>query len=176
MGLTGKIDVDTLSQLSNLRSLSVMYNNFGGAIPPVGQLGGLRALFLSNNGFSGDIPDDFFGGLKYLKKVYLARNGFSGRLPKSLEGLSKLVELDVEGNQFGGNIPDLKQGNWKVINFANNRFNGPIPASLSNIDKVAFVGKLFYLFLFIATWNLVDTHFIILKRKSFKFRTYNLTS
>ncbi|EXC32752.1 putative LRR receptor-like serine/threonine-protein kinase [Morus notabilis] len=142
MGLMGVIDVETLSQLSSdLRSLSVMYNSFTGAIPPVGRLGGLRALFLSHSGFSGKIPHDAFEGMKYLKKVYLARNGFGGRLPSSLVGLSKLVELDVEGNQLGGKIPGFEQRDWRVLNFANNRFKGRIPASLSKIDRSAFLGN-----------------------------------
>lgn len=141
MGLMGAIDVETLSQLSSdLRSLSVMYNNFTCAIPAVGRLGGLRALFLSHSGLSGKIPDNAFEGMKYLKKVYLARNGFGGRLPSSLVGLSKLVELDVEGNQLGGKIPGFEQRDWRVLNFANNRFKGRIPASLSKIDRSAFLG------------------------------------
>ncbi|POO03870.1 Tyrosine-protein kinase [Trema orientale] len=141
MGLGGTIDVDTLSQLSSLRSLSVMRNNFVGDIPKVRQLGGLKALYLSHNGFSGEIPDDTFEGMKYLKKIHLARNGFGGRLPQSLAGLSKLMELDLEGNHFEGTIPEFQQEDWRILSFANNHFEGEIPATLSKIDRSAFLGN-----------------------------------
>lgn len=146
MGLSGTIDVEALSELSSLRSLSVMRNNFGGNIPKVRQLGGLRALYLSNNGFSGEIPDETFQGMRYLKKIHLARNQFDNTLPNSLVGLTKLMELDVEGNQFQGSIPDFQQLDWRVLSFANNHFEGPIPASLSKIDRSAFLGKLILIY------------------------------
>ncbi|CDP03056.1 unnamed protein product [Coffea canephora] len=53
IGLSGDIDVEYLSKLENLRSLTLAYNNFSGPIPPFNKLGGLRALFIQGNQFSG---------------------------------------------------------------------------------------------------------------------------
>ncbi|XP_062101017.1 probable LRR receptor-like serine/threonine-protein kinase At4g31250 [Humulus lupulus] len=142
MGLSGTIDVETLSKLSiSLRSLSVKGNHFGGGIPQVRLLGALRSLYLSYNEFSGVIPDDTFEGMAYLKKVHLARNEFDGVLPKSLVRLSKLMELNLEDNRFTGRIPEFPQQDWKELSFAYNQFEGPIPASLSRIDRSAFLGN-----------------------------------
>ncbi|XP_060673281.1 probable LRR receptor-like serine/threonine-protein kinase At4g31250 [Ziziphus jujuba] len=143
-GLTGIIDIETLTKLSVLRSFSVMNNSFRGPIPEVKKLRGLRSLFLSHNEFAGELRDDVFKGMKYLKKVHLARNGFKGKVPKSLAGLSRIMELDLSDNQFEGKIPKFRVTNdWKVMNVSYNRFEGRIPASLSNADPSAFAGNIY---------------------------------
>ncbi|KAF3446484.1 hypothetical protein FNV43_RR11663 [Rhamnella rubrinervis] len=142
MGLTGMIDVDTLAELSTLRSFSVMNNNFGGPIPEVRKLHGLRALFLSDNQFAGEIKEDAFKGMRFLKKVHLARNEFNGKVPNSLAALTRIMELDLRGNQFVGRIPRFRETeDWKVFNVSNNRFQGPIPSTLSNADPSSFAGN-----------------------------------
>lgn len=141
MGLSGKIDVDTLLQLSTLTSFSVMNNSFEGPMPEFKKLVRLRALFLSNNKFSGDIPDDAFEGMKYLKRVFFAENGFTGHIPQSLANLPRLWDLDLRGNSFGGNIPEFQQKDFRVFNLSNNQLEGPIPKSLSNQDPSSFAGK-----------------------------------
>jgi hypothetical protein len=142
MGLTGMIDVETLAELSTLRSFSVMNNNFGGSIPEVRKLRGLRALFLSDNQFSGEIKEDVFKGMRFLKKVHLARNEFKGKVPKSLAALTRIMELDLRDNQFVGRIPEFRETeDWKVFNVSNNRFQGRIPSTLSKADSSSFVGN-----------------------------------
>ncbi|XP_059641870.1 pollen receptor-like kinase 4 [Cornus florida] len=142
MGLTGVIDVDVLTELPGLRTISLMNNSFNGPMPNVSKLGALRGLFLSNNQFSGDIPDGAFAGMNSLKKVYLANNEFTGEIPKSLANTPELVELLLENNQFEGQIPDFQQKDLRVVNLANNKLEGPIPASLSNMSSTFFAGNL----------------------------------
>ncbi|WMV42982.1 hypothetical protein MTR67_036367 [Solanum verrucosum] len=89
MGLSGNLDIHTLSQLT---SLSVMNNNFEGSFPNVRKLTGLRSLLFSNNHFSGELPDDIFTGMKFMRRILMANNEFTG----SLLGIPKLVELQVQ--------------------------------------------------------------------------------
>lgn len=160
MGLSGTIDVETLTQLSVLRSFSVMNNSFGGRIPEVKKLRGLRSLFLSGNDFGGELEDDVFKGMKYLKKVHLARNGFRGKVPKSLAGLSRIMELDLRENLFEGKIPKFRETkDWKVMNVSYNRLHGPIPSSLSYADPTAFAGTLI-IFIYLRAYK--NSHFIII--------------
>ncbi|KAI3453953.1 hypothetical protein Pfo_010616 [Paulownia fortunei] len=141
MGLGGKIDVDSLSDLP-LLSLSVMNNNFSGPFPSdISKLGKLRSLFLANNSFSGEIPDDAFSGMKAMRKVVLGDNFFTGRIPMSLLGLPKLVDLQLQDNQFGGRIPDFWQANL-TVNFSNNKLEGAIPATLGNQNPSSFSGNI----------------------------------
>lgn len=140
MGLKGHINVDALSQLKNLRTISFMSNNFDGPFQEMNKLGALKSLYLSNNKFSGEIPANAFDGMRSIKKIYLANNQFSGPIPSSLTALPKLIELMVDGNQFSGQIPNFPEETLSSANFSNNHLEGPIPASLNKLDAASFSG------------------------------------
>ncbi|KAJ9145653.1 hypothetical protein P3X46_028012 [Hevea brasiliensis] len=141
MGLTGKIDVQTLIGLSVLRSLSFMNNGFDGPFPELKKLKSLRSIFLSKNHFSGAIPDDAFEGMFKLKKVLLAENEFTGAIPSSLAALPKLIVLRLEGNKFTGKLPKFSATNFASFNVSNNELDGPIPATFSKMDFKSFSGN-----------------------------------
>lgn len=140
MGLAGKIDVETLKGLQDLRTLSFKHNSFDGPLPDFKKLFSLRSVYLSYNHFSGAIPRDAFDGMLKLKKVDLAENNFTGAIPSSLATLPKLMELRLEGNQYTGKVPDFTQ-KFQSFNVSNNALEGPIPASLSKIDLSSFSGE-----------------------------------
>ncbi|XP_009590269.4 LOW QUALITY PROTEIN: pollen receptor-like kinase 4 [Nicotiana tomentosiformis] len=140
MGLSGTLHIDVLSQLTSLRTISVMNNNFEGPFPDVKKLGGLRGVYLSNNRFSGQLPDDAFAGMKSIRRIFLANNRFTGKIPTSLLGTPKLVELQLQDNQFHGSIPAFAQQDFQ-LNVANNRLEGPIPAQLSSQSLSSFAGN-----------------------------------
>ncbi|KAJ9130072.1 hypothetical protein P3X46_035037 [Hevea brasiliensis] len=141
MGLTGKIDVETLKGLSDLRTLSFMNNGFDGPMPELKKLRSLRAIFLSNNHFSGEIPSDAFEGMCFLKKVHLAENEFTGAIPSSLATLPKLLELRLEGNKFTGKLPNFSESNFESFDVSNNELEGPIPTTLRKMDSKSFSGN-----------------------------------
>ncbi|PWA48853.1 Leucine-rich repeat-containing N-terminal, type 2 [Artemisia annua] len=141
MGLSGTIDVDTLAEVTSIRTLSFMNNSFEGSMPNLAKFGPLRGLFLSNNRFSGDIGADAFKLFSSsLKKVELANNEFTGNIPASLTQLSPLTDLQLQNNKFDGEIPDFEQTGLKA-NFANNRLDGSIPKGLRSQDPSAFAGN-----------------------------------
>ncbi|KAI4329466.1 hypothetical protein L6164_021725 [Bauhinia variegata] len=142
MGLTGKIDVDSLGALPFLRMLSLMNNTFVGSMPNIKMLQNLKSLFLSYNHFSGEIPDDAFKGMDKLKKVYLANNEFTGKIPSSLASLPNLMQLRLDANKFQGGIPDFSNcTHLEMINVSNNELEGLIPANLSTFQASAFSGN-----------------------------------
>lgn len=141
MGLTGKIDVEALKDLPDLRTLSFMNNSFKGPFPDFRHLQGLRSLYLSDNQFSGVLPEDAFGGgLLKLKKLHLSHNQFTGGIPSSLATLTKLTDLRLEGNQFTGKLPEFKQ-QFQIFNVSSNSLEGPIPESLAKTDSTSFSGN-----------------------------------
>ncbi|EOA31871.1 hypothetical protein CARUB_v10015098mg [Capsella rubella] len=141
MGLTGKLDLEPLAPIKNLRTLSFMNNNFNGSMPSVKNFGALKSLYLSNNRFTGDIPADAFDGMHHLKKLLLANNAFRGKIPSSLASLPMLLEVRLNGNQFQGEIPDFKQKDLKLVSFENNDLEGPKPESLRKMDPGSFAGN-----------------------------------
>ena len=149
MELSGSIDIDALSEISRLRSLSFMNNSFSGPLPDFRKLRPLKAFFLSNNKFDGSISSNAFQGMRRLRKLYLENNKFNGKIPISLVDLEKIVELNLEGNQFEGPIPDLKSSaSLKTFNVSNNQLEGPIPSTLAKFDATAFSG-IFFIHLYI---------------------------
>lgn len=140
-GLSGKIDVDALLELSDLRSISIMSNNFSGPIPEFNRLGSLRAIYLSRNRLSGEIPSDYFANMGSLKKVYLSSNMFTGNIPSSLAQIPRLSELLLDNNQFNGTIPSIDQPTLALLNVENNKLEGEIPSSLTKFNASTFNGN-----------------------------------
>ncbi|ESQ30416.1 hypothetical protein EUTSA_v10012173mg [Eutrema salsugineum] len=141
MGLTGRLNLEPLVPMKNLRTISFMNNNFKGPMPEVNRLTSLKSLYLSNNLFSGEIPGNAFQDMPHLKKILLANNAFRGTIPSSLASLPMLIELRLNGNQFQGKLPYFKQKDLKLASFENNDLDGPIPESLQNMDPGSFAGN-----------------------------------
>ncbi|KAH7663550.1 Non-specific serine/threonine protein kinase protein [Dioscorea alata] len=140
MGIKGTLS-DDLSQLSELQSLDLSFNNdlIGTLTPNIGKLKKLTTLILSGCGFTGKIPQEL-GTLPHLSFLALSSNKFSGAIPASLGSLSNLYWLDLADNQLSGQLPvssgtspglDLLT-NTKHFHFNKNRLSGTIPASLFN--------------------------------------------
>ncbi|XP_022135395.1 pollen receptor-like kinase 1 isoform X2 [Momordica charantia] len=141
MGLKGTVDIESLEGAPQLRTISLMGNDFEGPLPDVKRLGALKSLYLSRNRFSGEIPGDKFSSMLSLKKVHLAQNQLEGQIPWSLVELPRLMELRLEGNKFSGQIPNFHQKGLKSFNISNNnQLHGPIPSALAQIDPTSFSG------------------------------------
>uniref|UniRef100_A0A7N0U585 non-specific serine/threonine protein kinase n=1 Tax=Kalanchoe fedtschenkoi TaxID=63787 RepID=A0A7N0U585_KALFE len=141
MGLSGTVDIDSLTKLPDLRTLSLMNNQFEGSLPAVNKLGALKSLYLSYNKFGGEITSNAFEGMSSLKKVHLAGNKFVGAIPSSLAALPKLLELKLQGNQFGGEIPNFVSKDLKSLDLSNNALSGPIPTGLQKFGTAPFEGN-----------------------------------
>lgn len=138
LGLSGKIDIDSLLSLSGLRSIGLVSNSFSGPIPDFQRMVLLKGLYLSRNRFSGEIPSDYFSAMLGLKKVWLSGNNFSGRIPSSLFELPNVLELRLEGNHFSGPIPELEHSTLLFLDVSNNNLEGEIPPSLSKFNATSF--------------------------------------
>ncbi|XP_027339596.1 pollen receptor-like kinase 3 [Abrus precatorius] len=137
LGLSGRIDVDALSEIRGLRTLSFVNNSFSGPIPEFHKLGTIKSLLLTQNDFSGPIPSNLFSSLNSLKKLWLSDNNFSSNIPDSLTQLELLKELHLENNQFSGPIPQFKQ-DLSSFDVSNNHLVGPIPDSLRKFSATSF--------------------------------------
>ncbi|XP_059669075.1 LRR receptor-like serine/threonine-protein kinase EFR [Cornus florida] len=118
--LIGKLPVE-LGSLSKLVTLHVLSNNLTGAIlPSFGNLSSLEALQMGNNILEGSIPDSL-GQLKSLTLIVIEGNELSAN------------------NQLEGSLPQnlgLTLPNLRRLSIWENKFNGFIPASLSNASNL----------------------------------------
>ncbi|XP_010034802.2 pollen receptor-like kinase 3 [Eucalyptus grandis] len=141
MSLSGKVDVDALTEITGLRSLSFVNNSFSGPIPEFNRLGALKAIYISGNQFSGEIPADYFSNMGSLKKLWLSDNKFTGTIPSSAARLTHLIELHLENNEFSGAIPSFDAPALVSLDLSNNQLEGKIPPSLSKFDASSFEGN-----------------------------------
>ncbi|XP_023739637.1 pollen receptor-like kinase 4 [Lactuca sativa] len=140
-GLGGIIDMNILTKLPSLITISFQNNSFEGEFPEFKKLRGLRSIFLTGNKFSREVPSNAFEGMRRLKKLYLADNHFKGRIPFSLTTLPRLRDLMLQNNQFEGAIPVFVSDKLMIVNFANNHLRGTIPKRLQKFPASQFSGN-----------------------------------
>ncbi|XP_073141328.1 probable inactive receptor kinase At5g16590 [Henckelia pumila] len=142
MGLSGVIPPNTISNLTNLNTLSLRYNSMSGNLPPelFSSLTLLRNLYLQHNSFDGEIPDSLFS-LSSLVRVNLADNNFSGQISPSFNKLTRLGTLYLQDNHFSGQVPDLNLPGLLQFNVSSNNLTGEIPGHLSGKPRSAFLGN-----------------------------------
>uniref|UniRef100_A0A7N0RFU8 non-specific serine/threonine protein kinase n=1 Tax=Kalanchoe fedtschenkoi TaxID=63787 RepID=A0A7N0RFU8_KALFE len=132
--------IDSLTNISSLRVLSFMGNEFGGLIPNIiGNLSStLEQLYLgSNRMMYGSIPQEL-GNLVSLILLDIKTNNMSGDIPSSMGNLRRLGELDLSGNRLQGSIP-LFFGNLTSLNtllLYNNQLEGAMPSTLRYCSKL----------------------------------------
>ncbi|XWS13367.1 hypothetical protein CRYUN_Cryun36dG0031500 [Craigia yunnanensis] len=90
----------------------------------------LGYLDLSNNKISGALP---ICNLSKLWRFNASYNKLSGPIPIWLGNISTLEDLDLQENNFSGNIPDFaKATQLYTLQLNENRLEGKLPRSLAN--------------------------------------------
>ncbi|KAE8684453.1 putative LRR receptor-like serine/threonine-protein kinase [Hibiscus syriacus] len=140
-----------LSNLRELRKLSLHSNNFNGSIPDaLSQCALLRAVYLHNNSFSGNLPPSIFN-LTNLQVLNVAHNYLSGKIAAGIQ--YSLRYLDLSSNDLSGNFRRISRHslssslstshttgllpgsigaapNLQVLALSRNRLSGAIPESI----------------------------------------------
>lgn len=163
--LIGKFSY-AISKLSELRVLSLPFNDLIGEIPAeIWGLKKLEVIDLEGNLINGSLNSNF-RGFNSIRVLNLGFNQISGEIPDSLVNLKNLQVLNLAGNHIDGSIPrffnefiDLRGlylsfnrltgkipseigyncGNLERLELAGNFLLGRIPASLSNCTKLQSV-------------------------------------
>ncbi|XP_076911107.1 putative leucine-rich repeat receptor-like protein kinase At1g68400 [Bidens hawaiensis] len=125
---------DSLALLVKLRVLSLKHNQLNGHVPNLSNLTHLRLLFLSHNHLSGEFPPM----LPSLFRLDLSYNNISGNIPDTVNRLTLLLTLRLEGNHISGSIEFLKLPNLRDFNISMNNVSGKIPDSLSGFPESVF--------------------------------------
>ncbi|KAM3733583.1 hypothetical protein ACB098_11G147300 [Castanea mollissima] len=139
--LTGIIP-PSFGNLSSLEGFSVAYNNLGGSIPvSFGQLTKLKIFAVGSNRLSGTIPPLFFN-ISSITKIDVAVNQIQGHLPSDIEKLNRVRLFSIAENQLGnGGANDLSflcslsnATNLRDLEINTNNFGGELPKCIGNIS------------------------------------------
>ncbi|KAJ1401340.1 Serine-threonine/tyrosine-protein kinase, catalytic domain [Sesbania bispinosa] len=136
--LTGPLS-PSLSNLSQLRKLSLHSNNFNSSIPSsLSHCLFLRAVYLHNNKLSGNLPPPLLN-LTNLQILNLAHNLLSGTIPGNLS--TSLRFLDLSSNAFSGDIPAnfTSKSQLQLINLSYNGFTGGIPVTIGALQRLEYL-------------------------------------
>ncbi|CAA2988190.1 probable LRR receptor-like serine threonine-kinase At2g24230 [Olea europaea subsp. europaea] len=121
------VQLNWLTNLTNLESLNISSSNISGNIKPISGLSHLKYLVVSNNKLTGNFPADFppIGKLQFLNVSF---NNFSGELD------SKMVK------RFGSSS-FIHAGNFKTQNHTELPHRSPIPPHKIPGNNVNFIQK-----------------------------------
>lgn len=97
---------DEIGKLSELK-LFHLHQRYGtsGTLAVFSNLTELESLYLEYNNFLGEIPVSFANDHPNLVLLNVAHNGLNGSLPSSLTQIKNLTTLVLGGNQLSGQIP-----------------------------------------------------------------------
>ncbi|XP_034899008.1 LRR receptor-like serine/threonine-protein kinase EFR [Populus alba] len=170
--LSGTIPL-SLYNISSLLHLSLAHNQFHGTLPPyIGlTLPNLEFLGIHDNQLRGLIPATLLNTSKFTE-IYLSYNEFTGKVPTlasmpnlrvfsiqesglgndedddlsflyTLSNSSKLEVLAIDGNNFGGVLPDIISNfstKLKKMTFGRNQIQGSIPDGIGNLISLETLG------------------------------------
>ncbi|XP_066336126.1 putative receptor-like protein kinase At3g47110 [Miscanthus floridulus] len=128
-----------LAQLPRLTILDMTENKLVGSIPAVlsNLTTHLTGLYLGTNQLTGLIPS-FLGNFSELSKLCLYRNNFSGSVPPTLGNIPALYKLELHSNNLDGNLNFLSSlsncRNLQVVALSNNSLVGGLPDHIGNLS------------------------------------------
>uniref|UniRef100_A0A7N0T8N4 non-specific serine/threonine protein kinase n=1 Tax=Kalanchoe fedtschenkoi TaxID=63787 RepID=A0A7N0T8N4_KALFE len=131
--LNGRLS-PSLSQLSQLRILSLPYNQFRGNIPhELWDMENLEVLDLEGNYLTGYLPARI-SGLKNLRVLNLGLNRIMGEIPSWIMHSSNLEILNLSGNHMNGTIPSfpIEMKNLRGFYLSKNELDGCIPTEIGD--------------------------------------------
>ncbi|XP_039158294.1 putative receptor-like protein kinase At3g47110 [Eucalyptus grandis] len=138
----------SISNYTELRYLCIDTNGFSGKLPSLGNLYKLRVLQMYTNQVGSGKPEDLsflcsLTNITKLEEVNIGFNKFGGVLPKCLGNLSTtLNQFSTAMNQISGEIPEEIGNlvNLEVLFLNFNQLSGVIPSNLGNLQNLKKLG------------------------------------
>ncbi|PNX91544.1 LRR receptor-like kinase resistance protein, partial [Trifolium pratense] len=118
-----------ISELTELRVLSLPFNGLVGSIPQeIWSMEKLEVLDLEGNFISGYLPFKF-QGLRKMRVLNLGFNKIVGVVPSVLSSLESLEVLNLASNDLNGSVPGFV-GKFRGVYLSFNQFSGVIPEEI----------------------------------------------
>ncbi|KAL1339307.1 hypothetical protein AAHE18_U026300 [Arachis hypogaea] len=131
--------VSNLGNLKDLYWLNLNYNHLGSNsaldldfITSLVNCTELESLVLSSNNFGGVLPNSIGNLSAQLTEISLDFNQIHGTIPETIANNTNLIDLDLEYNHFTGFIPNFfgKFQKMQLLGLSANNLMGEIPISL----------------------------------------------
>ncbi|KAH7051892.1 hypothetical protein BKA57DRAFT_298979 [Linnemannia elongata] len=120
LGISGGFPASWQMRMVNLTKLDVSNNSMQGLLPGfLNEFTNLKTLLLDRNEFGGPIPA--LNNLKFLSALDLSYNQLSGPLPPWAAGLNITV-LNLSNNLLSGPLPLDNHHYWRTCSVSNNYF------------------------------------------------------
>ncbi|CAN6214760.1 unnamed protein product [Urochloa humidicola] len=149
--LSGDIPYSGECRLPSLRFLLLWSNDLSGEIPPaLANSPILEWVDFESNYLSGELPSQVFDRLPRLQFLYLSYNNLSSHggntdlapFFRSLSNCTRLQELELAGNDLGGNLAagagDLPRG-LRQLHLEDNAITGSIPPNISVLVNLTYL-------------------------------------
>ncbi|KAJ9162935.1 hypothetical protein P3X46_022667 [Hevea brasiliensis] len=149
--LSGEIPLKDEFALRELRFLLIWSNRLVGHVPQaLSNSSKLKWLDLESNMLNGELPSEIVRKMPQLQFLYLSYNDFGSHdgntnlepFLASLVNSSYLQELELAGNNLGGQIPPII-GDLPIklvqIHLSENHLYGPIPPHISNLVNLTLL-------------------------------------
>lgn len=149
--LIGTIPLKNECELEELRFLLLWSNKLSGRIPQaLANSSKLEWLDLESNMLSGELPSEIISKLPQLQFLYLSYNDFVSHAGNtnlepffaSLVNSSNFQELELAGNNLGGELPSIigdLSTNFVQLHLDDNLIYGAIPPHISNLVNLTLL-------------------------------------
>nr|XP_004242993.1 putative leucine-rich repeat receptor-like serine/threonine-protein kinase At2g24130 [Solanum lycopersicum] len=149
--LRGEIPMDDHCELSGLKFLLLWSNELVGEVPiALSKSTKLEWLDLESNSLSGELPSDIVSKMPKLQFLYLSYNNFDSHSGNtdltpffaSLVNCTNLQELELAGNNLGGELPPIIGNiskNLAQIHLDDNLIYGLIPTQISSLVNITLL-------------------------------------
>ncbi|QCD92699.1 LRR receptor-like serine/threonine-protein kinase RPK2 [Vigna unguiculata] len=128
-GNVSSVGFNFISELTELRVLSLPFNALEGEIPEaIWGMEKLEVLDLEGNLISGYLPLRI-NGLRKLRVLNLGFNRIIGEVPSSIASLESLEVLNLAGNELNGSVPGFV-GRLRGVYLSFNQFSGVVPREI----------------------------------------------
>lgn len=147
----GFIPSEIGNHMPHLHNLYLYLNNLDGTIPvSLSNASQLTDLDLENNFLTGRLPSEAVMHMHQLESLHLSYNklssddGNTNLMPffTSISNLTHLRELELSGNNLGGELPSiigLMHVNLSEIHLENNLIQGAIPSNIANLSNLTLL-------------------------------------
>ncbi|XP_030963027.1 probable LRR receptor-like serine/threonine-protein kinase At3g47570 [Quercus lobata] len=137
----------SISSASNLHILNLAENKLTGKVPSLEKLNRVRLFSIAENQLGNGGANDLsflcsLSNATNLRDLEINTNNFGGELPKCIGNIStSLTFFYLNNNKISGNIPSVIGNliNLEDIEMWNNKFSGNIPFILGNLHKLQFL-------------------------------------
>nr|XP_023896914.1 probable LRR receptor-like serine/threonine-protein kinase At3g47570 [Quercus suber] len=137
----------SISSASNLCILNLAENKLTGKVPSLEKLNRVRLFSIAENQLGNGGTNDLsflcsLSNATNLRDLEINTNNFGGELPKCIGNIStSLTFFYLNTNKISGNIPSVIGNliNLEDIEMWNNKFSGNIPSILGKLQKLQFL-------------------------------------